>query len=174
MPALPAALPPAGRIAFVSQSGALGTAVLDWAQTEDVGFSYFISLGNLLDVGFADTIDYLASDDQTDALILYVESIAHARDFLSAARAFTHRKPIVVHKAGRSMSGAKRRPVTRERWPARTPVTKPPFAAPRWCASTTAISSSAAPSCWPGAAPAGRAWQSSPMPAVRPSWLPTH
>ncbi len=99
-------LPPAGRIAFVSQSGALGTAVLDWAQTEDVGFSYFISLGNLLDVGFADTIDYLASDDQTDALILYVESIAHARDFLSAARAFTHRKPIVVHKAGRSMSGA--------------------------------------------------------------------
>ena len=59
--------------------------MLDWAQTENVGFSYFISLGNMLDVGFADTIDYLANDDQTNALILYVESIARARDFLSAA-----------------------------------------------------------------------------------------
>ena len=147
--------------------------MLDWAQTEDVGFSYFISLGNLLDVGFADTIDYLASDDQTDALILYVESIAHARDFLSAARLY-------APQADRGAQGRaiyerrKRRPVTRERWPARTPVTKPPFARRDGARQRQRSALRLRQLLARCGARAGRAWQSSPMPAVRPSWLPTH
>lgn len=99
-------MPRPGRVAFVSQSGALCTAILDWAKSLDIGFSLFLSLGNMLDVDFGDTIDYLANDEQTDGLILYVESISHARKFLSAARAFTRRKPIVVYKAGRCPQGA--------------------------------------------------------------------
>ncbi len=95
-------LPPAGRIAFVSQSGALCSAVLDWAQSAGRGFSYFISLGNMLDVDFADVIDFLADDEDTDALVVYVEAIERARDFVSAARACTRRKPIVIYKAGRN------------------------------------------------------------------------
>lgn len=96
-----AAMPAPGSVAFVSQSGALCTAALDWAIAENVGFSYFISLGNQLDVDFADLIDYLANDEQTHSLVLYIESLANARKFMSAARAFTQRKPIVVYKAGR-------------------------------------------------------------------------
>lgn len=95
------AMPPAGRIAFLSQSGALCTSVLDWALKEGVGFSYFISIGNMLDVSIGDLIDYCASSDLTDAVILYVESIQGARQFMSAARAFTRDKPIVAYKAGR-------------------------------------------------------------------------
>lgn len=94
-------LPEEGSVAFVSQSGALCTSVLDWALDEDVGFSCFVSIGNILDVDFGDLIDYLSSDPATQALILYVESIQSARKFVSAARAFTRSKPIVAYKAGR-------------------------------------------------------------------------
>jgi len=90
-----------GRIALISQSGAICTAMLDWAAERNIGFSYLISIGNSLDVSFADLIDYLAVDANTDALILYVESIQGARQFMSAARACTRTKPILAYKAGR-------------------------------------------------------------------------
>lgn len=101
-----AALPQAGRVAFLSQSGALCTAVLDWARGEGVGFSHFISLGNMLDVDFADLIDYLAADEHTDAVLLYVESLSRCREFMSAARALARRKPLVVCKSGRFAASA--------------------------------------------------------------------
>jgi len=97
---------PAGRVAFISQSGALGTAVVDWAQAEGVGFSLFASMGNMLDIGFDDLLDYLAADEQTSAVMLYVESITAARNFMSAARALAREKPIVVCKAGRFAESA--------------------------------------------------------------------
>ncbi|HSF16237.1 MAG TPA: bifunctional acetate--CoA ligase family protein/GNAT family N-acetyltransferase [Vicinamibacteria bacterium] len=99
--------PRVGRVAFVSQSGAVCASVLDWAEEEEIGFSCFISVGNMLDVDFGDLIDYLAADPGTDALVLYVESVPRARKFLSAARAFTRTKPIVVYKAGRFPESAK-------------------------------------------------------------------
>ncbi|MFO0899518.1 MAG: GNAT family N-acetyltransferase [Pirellulales bacterium] len=95
------AMPPAGRMAFLSQSGALCTAILDWALEEGVGFSCFVSMGNMLDVGFGDLIDYLAADPLTDSMLLYVESISAARTFMSAARSFARQKPIIAYKAGR-------------------------------------------------------------------------
>lgn len=102
-----AATPPAGRVAFLSQSGALCTSMLDWALEEEVGFSYFVSIGNMLDVGVGDLIDYFGSDPTTDSIVLYVESITDARQFMSAARAFARQKPIVVYKAGRFAQSAK-------------------------------------------------------------------
>jgi acetyltransferase len=90
-----------GRVAFVSQSGALCTSVLDWAVEAHVGFSYFVSVGNMLDVDFADLIDYFGEDESTDSIILYVESLREARRFMTAARAFARSKPIVAYKAGR-------------------------------------------------------------------------
>ena len=101
-----AGMPKPGRIAFFSQSGALCTSVLDWALEHNVGFSYFVSVGNTLDVDFADLIDYVSDDRETDAVILYIESIARARKFMSAARSFTRNKPIVVYKAGRFAESA--------------------------------------------------------------------
>ena len=96
-----------GRIAFVSQSGALCTVVLDWAKTQGIGFSHFISLGDSADVDFGDVIDFLASDGRTRAILLYVESIGHARKFLSAARAAARNKPIIAIKAGRNPLASK-------------------------------------------------------------------
>ena len=102
-----AGMPKPGRLAFVSQSGTLCTAALDWAIQEDIGFSYFVSIGNMLDVSVGDLIDYFATDPTTDSIILYVESITEARHFMSAARAITQDKPIVVYKAGRFSQSAK-------------------------------------------------------------------
>lgn len=90
-----------GRVAFVSQSGALCTSVLDWAAEAHVGFSYFVSVGNMIDVDFADLIDYFGEDESTDSIILYIESLSEARRFMTAARAFARTKPIVAYKAGR-------------------------------------------------------------------------
>ncbi len=101
-----AANPKPGRIAFVSQSGTLCTSALDWAIQEDIGFSHFVSVGNMLEIGMADLIDYFADDPYTDSIILYVESINEARQFMSAARAITKDKPIVVYKAGRFFESA--------------------------------------------------------------------
>ena len=100
-------MPLRGNIAFISQSGALCTSVLDWSLQEKVGFSHFVSVGNMLDVGMADLIDYFALDPHTSAIILYVESITEARLFMSAARAFTKKKPIIAYKAGRFSESAK-------------------------------------------------------------------
>ena len=97
----------AGHVAFVSQSGALVTAVLDWAKSRGIGFSKFVSIGDGADVDFGDLVDYLASDPQTSAILLYIESIRTARKFMSAARAAARNKPVIVVKAGRAAEGAR-------------------------------------------------------------------
>ncbi|MDD5569878.1 MAG: bifunctional acetate--CoA ligase family protein/GNAT family N-acetyltransferase [Bacteroidales bacterium] len=94
-------MPNKGNIAFISQSGALCTSVLDWAREEKIGFSAFISLGNTIDVDFGHLIDYLGMDETTKFILLYIESISNARKFMSASRAFARNKPIIVYKAGR-------------------------------------------------------------------------
>ena len=96
-----AAMPAPGHIAFISQSGALCTSVLDWALEGKIGFSQFVSIGNSLDVEFGDLIDYFGEDENTRCIILYIESIGNPRKFMTAARAFARRKPIIVYKAGR-------------------------------------------------------------------------
>ncbi|MBF0354007.1 MAG: GNAT family N-acetyltransferase [Alphaproteobacteria bacterium] len=100
-PALP------GRIAFVSQSGALCTAVLDWARPKGIGFSHFISLGDCADIDFGDVLDYLGSDPNTRAILLYIESIHQRRNFMSAARSAARNKPVLAIKSGRAAEGAK-------------------------------------------------------------------
>ncbi len=100
-----AALP--GGLAFVTQSGALATAMLDWANSHDIGFSHFISLGDSADVDFGDMLDYLASDGNTRAILLYMESVKHARKFMSAARAAARNKPVILVKSGRAPEGAR-------------------------------------------------------------------
>lgn len=99
-------IPKAGHVAFVSQSGALCTAVLDWAHREEIGFSHFVSMGNMLDVDFGDLIDYLNQDAVTRSIILYAESITNARKFMSASRAFAASKPIIIYKGGRFAESA--------------------------------------------------------------------
>jgi acetyltransferase len=94
-----------GRIAFVSESGALMTGVLDWARSRGIGFSSFVSLGESADVDFGDVLDYLASDGGTSAILLHVENLRYARKFMSAARAAARSKPTLVLKAGRSLEG---------------------------------------------------------------------
>lgn len=91
-----------GALAFVTQSGALATAMLDWANSRSIGFSHFISLGDSADVDFGDVIDYLASDPATRAILLYMESVKAARKFMSAARAAARNKPVIIVKAGRA------------------------------------------------------------------------
>lgn len=96
-----------GKIAFVSQSGALCTAVLDWAKPRGIGFSHFISMGNMAELDFGDVLDYLASDPDTSAILLYIESIHHDRTFMSAARAAARNKPVLAIKSGRGEEGAR-------------------------------------------------------------------
>jgi acetyltransferase len=96
-----------GELAFVSQSGALVTAMLDWADAQRIGFSHFVSLGEHADVDFGDMLDYLATDARTRAILLYVESIESPRKFMSAARAAARNKPVIVIKSGRSAQGQK-------------------------------------------------------------------
>ncbi len=96
----------AGNVGFISQSGALCTSILDWSLQENVGFSAFISLGSMLDVGWGDLIDYLGDDPHTHSIVLYMESIGDARSFLSAAREVALNKPIIVIKAGRTQAAA--------------------------------------------------------------------
>ena len=96
-----------GKIAFVSQSGALVTGVLDWANSRGIGFSKFISLGDSADVDFGDVLDYLASDPATGAILMYMEDLRHARTVMSAARAAARTTPVLVLKAGRMAEGAK-------------------------------------------------------------------
>ncbi len=96
-----------GTVAFVSQSGAMCTAILDWSLREQIGFSAFISAGSMLDVGWGALIDYLGDDPHTRSIIIYMESIGDARAFLSAAREVALSKPIIVIKAGRTEEAAK-------------------------------------------------------------------
>ncbi|MGA8109509.1 MAG: acetate--CoA ligase family protein, partial [Acidobacteriaceae bacterium] len=101
------AMVPAGRLGFISQSGALGTAILDWCIREQVGLSGFVSAGSMLDVTFGELIDHFGQDPNTDTIVIYMESIGDARSFLSAARAVALNKPILVIKAGRTAAAAK-------------------------------------------------------------------
>lgn len=96
-----------GEVGFISQSGALCTAVLDWSLRENVGFSYFISIGSMLDVEWGDLITYLGNDPETKSILIYMESIGNARSFISAAREVALTKPIIVIKAGRTEAAAK-------------------------------------------------------------------
>ena len=96
-----------GNLAFVSQSGALCTAILDWAQTNDVGFSSVVSLGSSADVDFGEILDYLVTDQQTQNILLYIEGIRNARSFMSSLRAAARIKPVILVKVGRHAAGSK-------------------------------------------------------------------
>ncbi|MGA2785604.1 MAG: bifunctional acetate--CoA ligase family protein/GNAT family N-acetyltransferase, partial [Candidatus Bathyarchaeia archaeon] len=96
-----------GQIAFISQSGALGSAILNWAVSSHIGFSMFASLGSTLDIGYGDMIDYLGEDPNTRSIIIYMEDVHSARKFMSAAKGFARTKPIIVLKAGKHAAGAK-------------------------------------------------------------------
>jgi acetyltransferase len=100
-------MPVKGNLAFVSQSGAICTAILDLAFKEKIGFSHFVSIGSMLDVDFGDMIDYLGNDPSAQSILLYIESLTNFRKFMSAARAVSRVKPIIVLKSGRSPAGAK-------------------------------------------------------------------
>ena len=95
-----------GNVAFISQSGAICTAVLDWSFEENVGFSAFISIGSMLDVNWGDLIYYLGDDPHTQSIVIYMESVGNARAFLSAAREVAFKKPIIIIKAGRTAQAA--------------------------------------------------------------------
>ncbi len=96
-----------GKVAFLSQSGALCTAVLDWSLRELVGFSAFVSAGSMLDIGWGDLIDYFGNDPHTQSILIYMESVGDARAFMSAAREVALKKPIIVIKPGRTAQASK-------------------------------------------------------------------
>ncbi|WP_418114491.1 bifunctional acetate--CoA ligase family protein/GNAT family N-acetyltransferase [Vibrio scophthalmi] len=99
--------PQRGKIAFISQSAAMCTTILDWANDKNIGFSAFISLGNAVDIDFADLLDHLSTDTHTEAILLYVDSIKDARRFMSAARSASRNRRILVLKGGRTVEGRK-------------------------------------------------------------------
>lgn len=96
-----------GGVAFVAQSGAMLTTVLDWASARGIGFSHLVSLGDMMDVDFGDMLDYLANDTATTSILLYIETITQSRKFMSAARAASRMKPVIAIKAGRHAAAAK-------------------------------------------------------------------
>ena len=96
-----------GNVAFISQSGALCTAILDWSISAQVGFSAFVSIGSMIDVNWGDLIDYLGNDPRTHSIVIYMESVGNARAFMNAAREVALTKPIIVIKAGRTAAAAK-------------------------------------------------------------------
>lgn len=98
--------PAKGRLAFLTQSGAIATSIIDWAIGRNIGFSHIVSLGDMSDVDFGDLLDYLALDADTGAILLYAETITQARKFMSAGRIAARSKPVIVVKGGRSRSGA--------------------------------------------------------------------
>jgi acetyltransferase len=100
-------MPQKGKLAFISQSGAICSAILDLSPKENIGFSYFVSIGSMMDADFGDLIDYLGTDPEVSSILLYVESLSNFRKFMSAARAASRLKPIVVLKSGRSPAGTR-------------------------------------------------------------------
>jgi acetyltransferase len=100
-------MPKPGKITFISQSGALGSAILDWAIHENIGFSNFVSIGSMIDVDFGDLIDYFGTDPQTKSILMYAEGLTEARKFMSAAKHFARTKPIIVVKSGKFSESAK-------------------------------------------------------------------
>jgi len=100
-------MPKAGDVAFLSQSGALGSAILSWATSKGIGFSAFVSLGSMMDVCFGDLIDYFGEDAETRSIIIYLESIENAKKFMSAARGFARTKPIIILRSGKFQESVK-------------------------------------------------------------------
>jgi acetyltransferase len=100
-------MPKPGKIAFISQSGSLSTAILNWALHQNIGFSSFVSVGSMVDVCFGDLIDYFGADPETRSILLYLEGLTNARDFISATRHFARTKPILVLKAGKFSASAR-------------------------------------------------------------------
>ncbi len=100
-------MPSSGNIAFISQSGALGSAILDLAIHENIGFSNFVSVGSMIDVNFGELIDYFGTDPKTRSILMYIEGLTDARKFMSAARHFARTKPIIVVKSGKFGESAK-------------------------------------------------------------------
>lgn len=98
-------MPKKGKIGVISQSGAMLTSIIDWACGRGIGFSHLVSLGDTADIGFPEMLDFMSSDPHTEAILIYMESINHARRFISAARAAARTKPVVVLKVGRSDEG---------------------------------------------------------------------
>src|SRR6185312_2505903 len=99
--------PKLGSLAMISQSGAIAAAMVDWGAERSVGFSGIVSIGDQLDVDVADLLDFFALDENTSAILLYIEAVTDARKFMSAARAASRVKPVVVVKSGRMAQGAK-------------------------------------------------------------------
>jgi len=99
--------PATGGVAFVTQSGAMATTVLDWASSRNIGFSHIVSLGDMTDVDFGDMLDYLATEPNTKAILLYIEALTASRKFMSAARAASRLKPVIAIKAGRHAAAAR-------------------------------------------------------------------
>lgn len=99
--------PKPGQVAFVAQSGAMVTTVLDWAGAREIGFSHLVSLGDMSDVDFGDMLDWLAADPSTGSILLYIEAVTHPRKFLSAARSASRAKPVIAIKAGRRQAAAR-------------------------------------------------------------------
>jgi acetyltransferase len=100
-------LPQKGKVGFISQSGALCTSILDWAIMHNIGFSNFVSIGSMMDIEFADLIEYFNNDQKTESIILYVESIKKPEEFIKAAQNFALKKPIFAIKSGRFEEGSK-------------------------------------------------------------------
>lgn len=100
-------IPPKGDLAFISQSSALGTAIIDWANDQGVGINKFISVGSMLDLGFHHLIDFLGSDPGTRCILIYMESLKDARQFMNTARKYSWQKPIILLKGGKSTDGAR-------------------------------------------------------------------
>ncbi len=100
-------IPESGSVALISQSGALASAIIEWAVNESIGFSTFVSVGSMLDVDFGDLIEYLGKDPETKSILLYIEGISDAKRFMSAARHFSRTKPIIVVKAGKFAESAR-------------------------------------------------------------------
>ena len=98
-------------LALLSQSGAICSATLDWAEVQNIGFSHFVSIGSMADLDFGEMIDYLGNDDQARSIIIYMENLTHHRQFMSAARSVSRVKPIIVVKSGRSAGGRQGRRV---------------------------------------------------------------
>ena len=98
-------MPKDGNIAFISQSGAICSSIIDWASDRGIGFSYFVSIGSMLDIDYGDLIDYFGRDPKTSSIVIYMESVKEAKKFMSAASGFAKHKPIVIVKSGRFEEG---------------------------------------------------------------------
>ena len=143
-----AAAPPAGDLALISQSGAIAAGLVQWAASRSVGFSAIVSIGDSIDVDFADLLDHFAYDRGTRAILLYIESIRDARKFMSAARAAARTKPVLVIKSGGTRRARKRHRRIPARWPVRMRSTMLRSAAPAWCGSSISTSCLPPPKRW--------------------------